>query len=128
MIKARSEYKKEVRNFNYQQGTLRTNSLLKAKYKNVKHYWKLLTDTCSQTKPKNISTDNFAAYFKAINNPEDTFFQADDDIIYFNERFFKSEVQIMFDELNFPITESEIRSNVKQLGQGRSGGPDRLLS
>ena len=26
-------------------------------------------------------------YFKAINDPEDRFFQADDDIIYYNERY-----------------------------------------
>ena len=128
MIKARSEYKKEVRTYNYRQGTERTNILLNAKYKNVKHYWNLLKETSSQTKPKNISTDKFAEYFKAINNPEDPFFQPDEDIIYFNERFFNSEIQIMFNELNVPIAESEIRSNVKQLGQGRAGGPDRLLN
>ena len=103
MINARSEYKKGVRHFNYKKGSERTSHLLKAKFKDAKQYWKLLKDSTTHNNPKNISTENFSEYFKAINNPEDPFFQPDEDIIYFNERFLNSEIQVMFDELNVPL-------------------------
>ena len=128
MIIARSEYKKEVRHYNYKKGTERTNNLLKTKFKDAKQYWKLLKDSTTQNNPKNITSEKISDYFKAINNPEDPFFQPDEDIIYFNERFLNSEIQVMFDELNVPITETELRSNINQLGLGRSGGPDKVLN
>ena len=34
----------------------------------------------------------------------------------------------MVDELNVPITESELRYNVNQLGIGLSGAPDKVLN
>ena len=82
MIKNRSEYKKEVRNYNYKQGVENSNKLLDAKFKNAQQYWKLLKDTVSLNKPKNISTEEFANYFKAIKNPDDRFFQADEDVYF----------------------------------------------
>ena len=56
------------------------------------------------------------------------FFQSDDDILYFNERFLNSEIQIMFEELNGSITQEEIMRAIKQLKNGRSGGPDKFLN
>ena len=128
MITARSEYKKELRSFNYRKGIERTNKLVNVKLKDAKQYWKLLKDSTTQNNPKNITSNSFSEYFKAINNPDDSVFQPDEDILYFNDRFLNSEVQVMFDELNVPITESELRFNVKQLGLGRSGGPDKVLN
>ena len=63
----------------------------------------------AQPKAKNVSIVDFEDYFKAVNNPEDRFFQPDEDILYFNERYVNSEIQIMFDELNCAITVEEIR-------------------
>ena len=74
MIQNRSEYKKEDRNYNYKQGVENSNKLLYAKFKNAKQYWKLLKDKVSLNKPKNVSTEEFANYFKAINNPDDLCF------------------------------------------------------
>ena len=34
---------------------------------------------------RKYSSEKFAEYFQAINNPNDTFYQADEDILYFNE-------------------------------------------
>ena len=65
--------------------------LLNAKYKNAKQYWKLLKESVTGPKCSNLSATDFANYFKSINNPNDLFFQADDDILYFNERFLNSE-------------------------------------
>ena len=89
--------------------------LISAKLKNAKEYWKLLKESVSQPKPKRLSANDFDNYFKSINNPEDPFFQADEDVLYFNERFLNSEIQIMFDELNCTITSDEIKKAIKQL-------------
>ena len=42
-----------------------------------------------------LSANKVFDYFKAVNNPEDRFFQPDDDVLHFNEwvvhgKFFKS--------------------------------------
>ena len=128
LVFSRSAYKKTVWNFNFEQDKLKSTKLLKAKLNNAKKYWKLLKESVTQSKPKNLSADHFHDYFKAINNPSDPFFQPEDDIVYFNEHFLKSEMEIIFDELNTTITETEICKAIKQLKNGKSGGPDMLLN
>ena len=128
MVKARTEYKNMVRKFNYERDKQKSLKLLNAKLKNAKDYWKLLKSSVAQPKSKNMSIVDFEDYFKAINNPEDPFFQPDEDILYFNERFLNSETQIMFDELNNNITVEEITRAINQLKNGRSGGPDKFLN
>ena len=92
LVSSRSAYKKTVRNFNFEQDKLKSTELLKAKLNNAKEYWKLLKESVTQSKPKNLSADHFDDYFKAVNNPGDPFLQPDDDIVYFNEHFLKSEM------------------------------------
>ena len=48
-------------------------------------------------------------YFRAINDPNTAFYQADGDFIFFNERYFNSEVQIMFSEFDDEISVEEIK-------------------
>ena len=57
----------------------------------------------------------FTLYFKAINDPGDIFFQPDEDIIYFNERYLNGEMQVMFAELNVSLTVDEIQKAIGQL-------------
>ena len=45
--------------------------------------------------------------------PTQFFNQADEDILHFNDRFFKSEIQIMFAELDAEISEEEIVKAIK---------------
>ena len=54
-------------------------------------------------------------HFKSINNPEDPFFLPDDDILYVNERFLNSEIQLMFDELNDTIIMKKIMKAIRPL-------------
>lgn len=75
-----------------------------------------------------VTSEKFAEYFQAINNPNDTFYQADDDILFFNERYIRGEFQVMFEELNAEISLFEIQKAVKQLRNGASGGPDLFLN
>ena len=46
---------------------------------------------------------DLGTYFKAIKNPDDRFFQADEDVVFFNDRLLNSVTQIMFNELNIPF-------------------------
>ena len=84
---------------------------------------KILKESVTGPKRPNLSATDFAIYFKSINNPNDPFFQSDDDILYFN-----AEIQIMFEEPNGSITQEEIMCAIKQLKNGRSGGPDKFLN
>ena len=43
------------------------------------------------------------------------FFQADEDVQYFNERYINGEFQIMFDELNADISQFEIIKSIKEI-------------
>ena len=54
-------------------------------------------------------------YFQAVNNPDDRFYQADGDILQFNERYVNDEMDIMFLELDLPISLEEIQTGIKQL-------------
>ena len=104
MVRARTEYKNTVRKFNFEIDRQKSMKLINAKFKNAKEYWKLLKESASQPKPKSLSANDFDNYFMSINNPEDPFFQPDDNILYFSERFLNSEIQFMFDNLNDTIT------------------------
>ena len=102
--------------------------LLDLKYKNAKSYWKLLKDSQHIDKSNSLSAQKFHNYFKSINDPDTQYYQADEDILEFNNRFLNSEAQIMLSELDVEITEQEIVNAIKQLNSGKSGGPDRLLN
>ena len=84
--------------------------MINAKYKNAKEYWKLLKDAANThtRTPKGLSTNTFAEYFKSFNNPDSVFFQPDKDILYFQQRFLDSEIQVMFSELDVALTRVEI--------------------
>ena len=51
------------------------------KYTNAKLYWKLLKNT-AKVKSPDIPVTSFEVYFKAVNNPDDPFFQPDEDVLY----------------------------------------------
>ena len=69
-----------------------------------------------------------ACYFKAVNNPESVFYTPDEDVLYFNERYVKGEIQAMFSKLDEPISRSKISKAINQLSNGKSAGPDRLIN
>ena len=97
-------------------------------YKNAKEYWKLLKDYQNVNSSNPLYAQKFKDYFKSINDPDTPHFQADEDILQFNDRLLNSEVQIMFAELDEQIFEQEIVNVIKKSHSGKSGGPDRLLN
>jgi len=56
------------------------------------------------------------------------FFQADDDIIYFNEHIAQNELEILFNELDLPFTEDDIKRGLTSVHNGKSAGPDLLIN
>ena len=75
-----------------------------------------------------IRSKQFAEHFKTINDPGDSFFQIDEDMLFFNERYVRGEFQIMFDELNSEILRTELLTAIKQFRNGASSGPDVLFN
>jgi len=128
MCTCRTAFKNIIRNKKFLFRKQNTQKFENARYSNARLYWKLLKNSSSTKGSPKIKPDAFANYFNAINNPEDRFYQADDDIIDFNERYLDSEIQIMFEELDAEIHESEILKAIKELKTNSSGGPDLLLN
>ena len=108
MVAARTEFKRSVRTYRFECRKQKTRNLLDLKYKNAKAYWKLLKDSQNTDNSNSLSAQKFRNYFKSINDPDTPYYQADEDIFQFNNRFLNSEVQIMFSELDEHISEQEI--------------------
>ena len=99
----------------------------KARYENAKNYWKLLkkkNKICGSNASKNLTSQHFVDYFKTINNPEGRFLQADEDVLIYNGRYVKGELEVMFQELDTKVSLNEIRKGVQSLKCGKSCGPD----
>ena len=71
---------------------------------------------------------SFEQYFRAVNNPEDRFYNPDEDVIYFNERYERNEFSVMFEELNISFSHQEILKAIAMLRTNKSSGPDKLLN
>ena len=127
MVKARSNYKKTIRQCRYAYDKGKTKKFCDSKYKNAKLYWNMLKEL-SYVKPANIALSSFEEYFKSINNPSDPFFSPDEDILDFNERYVQGELNLIFEELNLDFSENEIIKAIQELKTNRSGGPDRLIN
>jgi len=105
----------------------RTTTLALYRHKHAKLYWKMLIQS-AHIKSPDIPVSSFEEYFKAVNNPDDPFFQVDEDIVHFNERFVRDEFQVMFHELDTDVSLEEINKGIKQLKLNKSAGPDNCLN
>lgn len=128
MVKARSEYKKVLRQRRYEYKRDQSQILEKHRFDNAKNYWKLLKNLCPSNSSKTLTSKHFADYFRAINDPETRFFQADEDVLIYNERYLKGELGVMFQELDVEISLTEIRKAVQSLKNGKSSGPDLWIN
>ena len=128
VVNARSEYKKVLRRCRHDHRKLQTEKLVNYQTEIAKNYWKMLTSLCPSSSSKKVTSQHFAAYFKAINDPEGRFFQADEDVLYYNERYVRGELEIMFQELDAEITINEIKKGIRLLKNGKSSGPDLMLN
>ena len=127
MVSACSNFKKVLRRARYSYDRKQTSKLNEFRFQNAKAYWKLLKGAANIPK-QNLSLNNFVAYFKAVNNPDSPFYTPDEDILFFNERYAKGEIQVMFSELDIPISNAEVMKAVNQLSNSKSAGPDKLIN
>ena len=121
MVRARTEYKRSVRIYRFECRKQKTRQLLDLKYKTAKSYWKLLKDSQNTDKSNSLTAQKFSKYFKSINDTDTPFYQADGDILEFNNIFLNSKACIMFSELDETISKQEIVSTIKKLNSGKSG-------
>ena len=72
--------------------------------------------------------NDFYAYFQNLGNPADVHFIADEDV-FESIRLYDNGVLVdSTDEMNVPITESEVIKAIKQLKYGKSSGNDLLIN
>ena len=64
----------------------------------------MLKNVFPSSSSKKVTSEQFANYSKAINHPESWFYQADEDVLYYNERYVRGELDIMFQELDVEIS------------------------
>ena len=128
MCRSRSNYKHLLRKKRYEYRVQNAAKLLKARVSNARDYWKLLKSVNNYKSTNSVSANQFARYFKSINDPDSVFYQADEDILFFNERYVNGEIHVMFGELDVEISNTEILKAIKQLKNNKSCGPDLLLN
>ncbi len=119
MVTARSEYKTVLRRARLSYNIDQTTQLNNARLNNAKEYWNILRGT-TNAEQQNIPLSDFMFYFKAVNNPDSRFFIPDEDIINFNDKYIKGKIQIMFSELDVPISVDEITVAISQLKCGKA--------
>ena len=96
LVEARSKYKKILRHKRHKFMKEKTCNLITSKSKNVKEYWKLLKQAAHITNKCSIDAKRFAEYFQSVSASDDRYYQPDEDIIFFNERYVQGEFQVMF--------------------------------
>ena len=128
MITARSNFKTLIGQKRYIFYQSKTEKLLASRYQNAKQYWRLLKQASNVNTKQSVTSEQFAQYFKAVNDPNGKFYKADGDVLLFNERYVRGEFQIIFNELNTDISVEEIKTPIKQLRNGASCGPDLWLN
>ena len=71
MVTASAIFKRALRNARFLFDSEQTKKLNDLRYRHAREYWKLRN--ASYLAQPNITPDNFVAYFKAVNNPDNIF-------------------------------------------------------
>ena len=127
MVNAKSQYKTCLRKSRLAYDKSETDKLYKLRCQNARDDWKLLKNA-SQNPRSNIPLSTFERYFKAINTPDSAFTVPDDDIVASNDMYIRRELDVMFEELNLPLSRNEISKAIKQLKNNKGAGPDKMIN
>ncbi|MEW8542876.1 MAG: reverse transcriptase family protein [Candidatus Thiodiazotropha sp.] len=87
------------------------------KSRDPKEYWRILNQGVERNK-NHVNVDTFFNFFQRVNNPD----------IRESETFNSNDTGPINDEINGPITESEIRQAVHSLKRNKSPGIDQILN
>lgn len=126
MVQARSLYTNMARRCRRDYDKLNLERLVEKQDKDAKEFWKLLSKKSKSETPK-LHIQEFGEYFKAISNPDDVVFTADDDI-YEYLLTNSNEDDSLYEELNYPIKEEECKRAIAELKSGKAAGHDLLIN
>lgn len=128
MINSRSKYKSLIRCKRYEYDKQRTKKLESVRLKNAKEYWKMLKGLSCPKKSRILMHHVLLIILRPLIIPTQYFFQPEDYILDFSERYMKGELQIMFEELNIEISNHELLKASKELSLGKAGGTYFVLN
>lgn len=123
LAKARRIFETCARKSWYEYDKTCTAQLLKACVENANEYWKLLRKFLLKI---DLSPDELVDYFEQVNNLDNHFYEPGEDIINFVEHYVNNELQVMFDEVNVPITQNDNASCINNVSSGRPCGSNLL--
>ena len=127
LVKGRNRYTTCANECRLKFDQAKTQQLINAETSNARDFCKVLRGR----KPTNnhcLDVNDFYTYFNKLGNPADVHFIADDDV-FESIRLYDNGVLVdSTDEMNVPITESEVIKAIKQLKHGKSSGPDLLIN
>ena len=126
MSKARSNYNKHIKNCRKKYCKNKTDELVSFNNKDQKQFWKLLKGNPVRCVPK-ITLNEYYDFFEKVSNP-DINTDMNEDVNNYIARFENQELNIMFSELNEPITVAEVVKAITKLNRGKSAGCDLLLN
>ena len=127
MVNARSQYKTCLRKSRLAYDKSETDKLYKLRCQNARDYWKSLK-SASQSPKSNISLSTFERYFKATNTRDSAVYELDDDIFASNDMYIRGELDVMFEELNLPLSRNEISKAIKKLKNNKGAGLDKTMN
>ena len=110
MVQTRSSYTNTIRKKKWVYDKEHTHTLESARFTNAN----MLRSSVSKKSKCNLTSRDFQTYFKSVNDPESTFYQPDDDVLYCNDRYLNGELDVMFTELNLQFTTEDF-SNMEHV-------------
>ncbi|MCG8112265.1 MAG: reverse transcriptase domain-containing protein [Candidatus Thiodiazotropha taylori] len=94
------------------------------KHTNPREYWKILNCNNKRSNHTEASIQDFYEYFQNLNDEHPV--SEDDNGIDLNDGYVIDETAE--NELNQPITDDEVKSNVKMLKNNKAAGPDSVIN
>ena len=82
----------------------------------------------NKSTPIPITTKDMYDHFLKLSNPENEFFNVDAEISEEVYRMIENDLECMYIELDTEITADEIKSAIKEIKRGKSGGTDLLVN
>ena len=87
IVESRSLYKTTIRKKKYAYDKNQTTKLENARLTNAKLYWKMVKNNTCKDNKQDISSRAFLNYFKSINDSNSRFYQAGEDVLFYQDRY-----------------------------------------
>ena len=128
MVTARSAYVNCTRKCRKEYDECQMNNLLQKQHVDAKAFWHLLRSNINVDKTPQLKACDFFQYFKALSNPSDIMYTADDDIYESMQLLAEADQVGAYEELNDAIAEYEVKKAISDLKVGKAAGHDILIN